>query len=246
MFGIGGPELVVILVVALIFVGPDKLPQVARTLATGLRDLRRAANVAQAELKETVDDFMREVEADPPPATNVDAEAMRAEARRKAAEAVASARASAAEAASLAAAGDNDAASEPTPTEAAPLTEPTDAAATEVPRADAMAANAPPAPLDGAGVEAAPPTPESRARRRRDLNDLLAEEAKRLESERGGSAEADAAFLATAPGTRPRGTPSRKGSAAEQARRADSSGAEPDVAAVTPEAATTPTEEPAT
>ena len=49
-------------VVALIFVGPDKLPKVARTVAEGLRDLRRAANVAQAELKETVDDLIREVD----------------------------------------------------------------------------------------------------------------------------------------------------------------------------------------
>lgn len=246
MFGIGGPELVVILVLALIFVGPDKLPQVARTLATGLRDLRRAANVAQAELKETVDDFMREVEADPPPAANVDADALRAEARRRAAEAVAAARASAAEAASLASNAEQGEAAEPTTPDASPDPSPADEAAAEVPRADAMAANAPPAPLDAPGVEAAAPTPESRARRRRDLNDLLAEEAKRLESERGGSAEADAAFLAAAPGTRPRGTPSRKGSAAEQARRADATEAEADVAAVARDAATAPTEEPAT
>ncbi|MCB9738852.1 MAG: twin-arginine translocase TatA/TatE family subunit [Deltaproteobacteria bacterium] len=246
MFGIGGPELVVILVVALIFVGPDKLPQVARTLATGLRDLRRAANVAQAELKETVDDFMREVDADPPPAATADADALRAEARRKAAEAVAAARASAAEAASLADGAEKGEAAEPTTPNAAPDPSPADEAATEIPRADATAANAPPAPIE---ADTAAPTPESRARRRRDLNDLLAEEAKRLETERPGSAEADAAFLAAAPGTRPRGTPSRKGSAAEQARRADASEAEPEVATVAgaaTDAATAPTEEPAT
>lgn len=62
MFGIGGPELAVILVVALIFVGPEKLPKVARTLGAGLRDLRRAANLTQAELKETVDDLIREAD----------------------------------------------------------------------------------------------------------------------------------------------------------------------------------------
>ncbi|MCO4760165.1 MAG: twin-arginine translocase subunit TatB [Myxococcales bacterium] len=62
MFGIGGPELAVILVVALIFVGPEKLPKVARTVGAGLRDLRRAANLAQAELKETVDDLIREAD----------------------------------------------------------------------------------------------------------------------------------------------------------------------------------------
>ena len=62
MFGIGGPELAVILVVALIFVGPEKLPKLARSVGAGLRDLRRAANLAQAELKETVDDLIREAD----------------------------------------------------------------------------------------------------------------------------------------------------------------------------------------
>lgn len=64
MFGIGGPELVVILIVGLIFIGPDKLPQVAKTVGGGLRDLRRAANLAQAELRETVDDLIREADLD--------------------------------------------------------------------------------------------------------------------------------------------------------------------------------------
>ena len=86
MFGIGGPELVVILIVALLLVGPDKLPQVAKTVGTGLRDLRRAANLAQNELRETMDELTREVDRvakdvdprDPPtagkdPAANVDA-----------------------------------------------------------------------------------------------------------------------------------------------------------------------------
>ena len=62
MFGIGGPELVVILVVALIFVGPDKLPKVAKTLGEGVRDLKRAANLAKSELQETMDDLAREAD----------------------------------------------------------------------------------------------------------------------------------------------------------------------------------------
>lgn len=62
MFGIGGAELIVVVLVLLLFVGPDELPKVARTVSKGLTDLRRAANVAQAELQETMQELSREVE----------------------------------------------------------------------------------------------------------------------------------------------------------------------------------------
>ncbi len=63
MFGIGGPELVVILLVLLLFVGPDKLPAVVKTVGSGVRDLRRAANLAQHELRQSMDELAREVES---------------------------------------------------------------------------------------------------------------------------------------------------------------------------------------
>ncbi len=65
MFGIGGPELFVIILIALLFVGPDKLPQVAKTVGTGLRDLRRMANLTQHELQSAMNDLAREVERMP-------------------------------------------------------------------------------------------------------------------------------------------------------------------------------------
>lgn len=42
MFGIGFPELVVILVVALVIFGPGKLPEIGSSLGQGLKDFRRA------------------------------------------------------------------------------------------------------------------------------------------------------------------------------------------------------------
>jgi sec-independent protein translocase protein TatB len=43
MFGIGLPELIVILGLALIVVGPDKLPDLARSIAKGILDLKKTA-----------------------------------------------------------------------------------------------------------------------------------------------------------------------------------------------------------
>lgn len=51
MFGIGFPELLVILVVALIVVGPSKLPDLARALGRGYAEFKRATD----ELKQTFD-----------------------------------------------------------------------------------------------------------------------------------------------------------------------------------------------
>lgn len=43
MFGIGGPELTLILLLALIFFGPRKLPELMRSLGHAVNEFRRAA-----------------------------------------------------------------------------------------------------------------------------------------------------------------------------------------------------------
>ncbi len=55
--GIGTVELLVILGVALIVLGPTKLPEVAKSVAKGLRDLRRASD----DLKRSVYTEVKEV-----------------------------------------------------------------------------------------------------------------------------------------------------------------------------------------
>jgi len=43
MFGLGMGELIIIGVIALIFVGPKKLPEIAKGLGKGIRDFQNAA-----------------------------------------------------------------------------------------------------------------------------------------------------------------------------------------------------------
>lgn len=43
-FNIGAPEILIILLVALLILGPSKLPQMARSLGEALREFRKAAS----------------------------------------------------------------------------------------------------------------------------------------------------------------------------------------------------------
>jgi len=74
MFGIGFPELALILIIALLLFGPDKLPEVAKFLGKTVRQVRDTVEEAKhtieeevnkSELAQKLKDIDREVKAIP-------------------------------------------------------------------------------------------------------------------------------------------------------------------------------------
>ena len=54
MFGIGMQELIIIAIIALIVVGPKKLPDLAKTLGKGFNEFKKATEGVTEDLKETL------------------------------------------------------------------------------------------------------------------------------------------------------------------------------------------------
>src|SRR3954453_1475710 len=63
MFNIGPLELMVILIVALVVVGPKRLPEVGRTIGKSLREFRKATDEVKSSFDFNLDD---DFEPDPP------------------------------------------------------------------------------------------------------------------------------------------------------------------------------------
>lgn len=65
MFGLSFTHLILLAVIALVVLGPEQLPEVARTIARLLNEWRRATSDIQSSLVQT---FRDEVHHHPPPA----------------------------------------------------------------------------------------------------------------------------------------------------------------------------------
>ncbi|MCG6910377.1 MAG: Sec-independent protein translocase protein TatB [Deltaproteobacteria bacterium] len=70
MFGIGMPEMILILAVALIVIGPKKLPDLAKSLGRAMGEFKKATNdlkqsmeadTGLSDVKETIDDINKDI-----------------------------------------------------------------------------------------------------------------------------------------------------------------------------------------
>jgi len=69
MFGLGMPEILVILVVALVVLGPKRLPELARTLGKAMAEFRRQSSDIMEDFQHQMrveDDAVQRAKAKPP------------------------------------------------------------------------------------------------------------------------------------------------------------------------------------
>ena len=67
MFGIGLPELIVIFVLALLVLGPQRLPELARALGRGLKELQRTTQAIKEEIDAETGKLNQEIAPPPTP-----------------------------------------------------------------------------------------------------------------------------------------------------------------------------------
>jgi sec-independent protein translocase protein TatB len=58
---IGGPEIVVVLIIALLVLGPNRLPQAARSMGKAMAEFRKVTGGLQAEVRDAMSQLENEV-----------------------------------------------------------------------------------------------------------------------------------------------------------------------------------------
>ena len=64
MFGIGVPELILILIIGLVVFGPGKLPEVGRAVGKSIREFKKATTAVTEELDAASEKPRRDVKAE--------------------------------------------------------------------------------------------------------------------------------------------------------------------------------------
>jgi len=73
MFGLGGPEIVLILVVVLLLFGAKKLPELARGLGSGIKEFKKATNDINSEVQKAMEEPVRQAPQTPQAPSNTTA-----------------------------------------------------------------------------------------------------------------------------------------------------------------------------
>jgi sec-independent protein translocase protein TatA len=64
MFGMGGSEFFLVMLVFLMFFGSNKIPEIARGLGKGIRQFKDAANGIQEEIEKGANSLKKEMDVD--------------------------------------------------------------------------------------------------------------------------------------------------------------------------------------
>jgi sec-independent protein translocase protein TatB len=64
---IGGPEIIVVLIIALLVLGPNRLPQAARQMGKAMAEFRKVTGGLQAEVRDAMSQLENEVSFTEPP-----------------------------------------------------------------------------------------------------------------------------------------------------------------------------------